>query len=134
MPYGPPHASLPKPRIRTYKEALELILYLTKQLRYREDEKPGLQSTAFSDQDRFDRLKDLDEQIEQLTKRRIDVLDELVKYPPDFQAYSPEIEKLSQIIEKKFEPKIELYRGSVFIMTKYPDKKNLDLDAQLHLI
>jgi hypothetical protein len=125
---------LPKPRIRTYKEALELILYLTKQLGYRENEKPGLQNSAISDLDRFDKINDLDEQIKQLTKQRTDVLEDLVKYPPDFQVYSPEIAKLLQIIERKFEPKLETYRGSVFVMTKYSDKKNPKLDGELETI
>ena len=97
---------LSKPRIRTHEEALELILQITKQLGYREDEKPGLQNAAISDQDRFDKINDLDEQIKQLTKR-IEVLADLVKYPPDFLGYSAEMQKLSQIIERQFEPKIK---------------------------
>ena len=66
-------------------------------------------------------------------KNRIDALSELVAFPPRFMAYAPLIEKHRQLVDKAFQPGATC-RGSVFIMTKYPDGADMQRDTELQAV
>src|SRR5262249_19097169 len=68
----------------------------------------------------------LDFQFEQYERERMDVLEDLVQFPPQHLQYREKLEQAN----KEMGP----YRMRVFIMTKYPDGADAKLDAQLQTV
>jgi hypothetical protein len=129
--------------MRNFKEALALITLQTSEMDRLEKTRPAIKkSEGLSDADKID---ELDSRLRELEQDRLKVLSDLVAYPPHLTKYAPMVKKLQQKIEMNNNPiaasgesaspfgrQIELMqRGSVFIMTKYADEKDLRLDTEL---
>jgi hypothetical protein len=133
----------PKTIVRDFGEALALILYESVQIADLERTRPKILRSSLSDQDKTDRVDKLDAQIKQKQEELIDILRKLVVYPPYFKQYQPLINMLAQTVEKTFEEGVKSKfeaqgrvkcKGSVFLMTKYPDGEDAQRDGELEAI
>lgn len=110
--------------MRSSEDALKLIVWLSSEiatLDKKRKEWPDLNAA-----DRAEKLRMLDFQFEQYERERMDVLEDLVQFPPQHLQYREKLEQAN----KEMGP----YRMRVFIMTKYPDGADAKLDAQLKTV
>jgi hypothetical protein len=119
--------------VRNYEEAIQLIVLQSKEIDKLERSRPGIIKSGLSARDKEDKIDSLDNQLELLEKQRIEVLRDLVAYPPHFLSYGPLIEKFRETINRITQPRMG-GTGSVFIMTKYPDGKDAQRDAELQKV
>jgi hypothetical protein len=70
----------------------------------------------------------LESQVKEVEKERIDVLHDLVVYPPHHLEYQLLLEQFNKMLNGA------PYERRVFIMTKYCDGANVQLDAQLQTV
>jgi hypothetical protein len=133
----------PKTVVREFDEALKLVLYLSKRIAELEKSRPAILKSELSERDKSDRIDELDTELKKKQDERVDVLRKLVDFPPYFKQYEPLIQKLSHRVEKAFEERIKnkfevggrlKCKGSVFVMTKYPDGENLQRDEELQTL
>jgi hypothetical protein len=113
--------------MRTYAEALNLIVANSKELDKLDRARKELLRRQLNAADRADKLFSLDWQFKGLEKGQMDVLQDLVQFPPHYLEYNALLEKFSEAIQVP-------YRLRVFIMTKYCDGADAKLDAQLQTV
>lgn len=111
--------------MRSYEDALKLLLAQSNEIgKLRRTRKDYLNSDLNA-ADKAEKVDKLDDQLQQLEMERIDVLHDLVMYPPHHLQYAPMIQQFTQATPRE---------RSVFIMTKYPDGANPALDAELQAV
>jgi hypothetical protein len=141
---------MPKTVVREFDEALKLVLYLSKRIAELEKSRPAILKSELSEQDKFYRVDEVDAELKTRQDERVDVLRQLVDFPPYFKQYEPLIKKLAQRVERTFEERVKnkfevggrLFevggrlrcKGSVFVMTKYPDGENPQRDEELQTL
>jgi hypothetical protein len=111
--------------VRSPEDALKLIVWLSSEIATLDKKrKEWLDLNAA---DRAERLHWLDVQFELYEKERMEVLQDLVQFPPQHLQYRELLEQFNKEI-------MAPYRLRVFIMTKYPDGADAKLDAQLQTV
>jgi hypothetical protein len=109
--------------MRSFDEALALLGLLAKDVaKLQRQQKEILSAANLNAGDRTDRADAIAREIEKQERERIGVLRELVTYPP---RYIPYAQPLKQFVTDAACEK------SVFVMTKYPDGKDLKKDTEL---
>jgi hypothetical protein len=119
--------------MRGYKDALNLIVFDADEIRKLERTRRGIVNSGLSESDKENRIDDLDRRLDELSKKCIRVLHDLVTYPPHFLQYAQLIADF-QRNKKNGEESKKARKGSVFIMTKYPDGNDTERDAALKTI
>jgi hypothetical protein len=110
--------------MRSYEDALNLIVALSSQMARLERSRRDWERSDLNPADRDEKVRRVDIEVEMLEKDRMDVLQDLVKFPPHHLQYAA-------LLEKFRETTTTPYRLRVFIMTKYCDGADAKLDAQL---
>jgi hypothetical protein len=110
--------------MRSYEDALNLIVALSSQMAKLEKSRKDWERSDLNPADRDEKVRRVDIEVEMLEKDRMDVLQDLVKFPPHHLQYAA-------LLEKFRETTTAPYRLRVFIMTKYCDGADAKLDAQL---
>jgi hypothetical protein len=100
--------------MRTYEDALKLVVELSSELAKVEKERWQCRRSALHDADKAVKLYRLDAQFSQCEKQRMDVLQDLVQFPPHYLQYAELLDRFSNTINVP-------YSRRVFIMTKYRD-------------
>jgi hypothetical protein len=107
--------------MRSFEDALKLVLVQSNEVgKLRRWRKEYLNSDL-NPADKAEKIDKLDAQLKQAESDRLEVLKYLVRYPPHFIGYAPAIQQ--------FDPE-----KSVFVMTKYPDGADSQLDRQLQQV
>ena len=119
--------------MRNWEQAVEAILFSTQEIEKIERSKKTITNSKLSDQDKTDRIDEKERELKRWFDQRIEVLEDLVRYPPSYLEYEPRMKKLQELIAKNNLLSISS-KGSVFIMTKYPDGKDGANDAELKLV
>jgi hypothetical protein len=114
--------------VRNYEQALNLILVLSRDMAKLDKTRKEYLRGGLGANDMSDKLDRLDKEFKQLGNDRMEVLRDLVLFPPHHFHYSALLDQFSQ--QLKDNP----YQRRVFIMTKYPDRNDANLDAQLEIV
>jgi hypothetical protein len=114
--------------VRNYEEALKLVLALSSEMVKLDKTRKEYLRSDLNAADKAEKLERLDNQFRQLGNERMDVLRNLVLFPPHHLQYSPLLDQFSQVLKGK------PYERRVFIMTKYCDGTDAKLDAQLQTV
>src|SRR5262249_10307887 len=112
--------------MRSYEDALKLIVALSSEMAKLEKTRKEWHRRDLSAADRTEKLYMLDVQFRGYEKERMDVLQDLVQFPPHHLQYRELLEQFNAITVP--------YRQRVFIITKYPDGADAKLDAQLQTV
>jgi hypothetical protein len=111
--------------VRSPEDALKLIVWLSSEMATLDKKrKEWLDLNAA---DRAEKLHMLDVEFRSYERERMDVLQDLVQFPPQHLQYRELLEQFNKEI-------MVPYRMRVFIMTKYPDGADAKLDAQLQTV
>ena len=111
--------------MRSPEDALKLIVWLSSEMATLDKKrKEWLDLNAA---DRAEKLHMLDVEFRSYERERMDVLQDLVQFPPQHLQYRELLEQFNKEI-------MVPYRMRVFIMTKYPDGADAKLDAQLQTV
>jgi hypothetical protein len=113
--------------VRSYEEALNLIVELSSDMVNVEKERNKRLRSDLHKADRAEKSQRLEGQFRLLEKERMDVLQDLVQFPPHHLQYAALLEQFNEAIKVS-------YRRRVFIMTKYRDYADAKLDAQLQTV
>ncbi len=89
--------------MRSYEEAVQLILFESGEIPRLKKARKAIETSGAAD--KVDKIDDLDGQIELHKRKRINVLTDLVAYPPRFMEYAPLIEKYRQSVDKSIQPR-----------------------------
>lgn len=111
--------------MRSFEDALKYVVLQSQDIAKRKRERKDYLNSDLNPADKAEKLDRIDAQIQQLEGDRIAVLRDLVIYPPDFLPYQP--------LLTDFWRQTPADR-SVFIMTKYPDGADPQLDQQLQTV
>lgn len=114
--------------MRNYEEALKLVLALSRDMVRLDKSRKEYLRSDLNAADKSEKLDGLDNQFKQLGNERMDVLRDLVLFPPHHMQYSLLLDQFSQKLKDK------PYQRRVFIMTKYRDGNDANLDAQLQTV
>lgn len=116
--------------MRSYEEALKLLLALSSEMVKLNRTRKEYLNSGLNAADKAEKVDKLDDQLAQVEKERINVLHDLVLFPPHHLQYAQLIEQFNQKLKGQGKP----YERRVFIMTKYCDGANVQLDAQLQTV
>src|SRR5262245_2294256 len=117
-----------KPVMRSYEDALKLVVDFSNEMAKLDEARKEALRSDLNAADRAMKVNRLEGQSELLEKNRMDVLRDLVQFPPVYlQDYGALLEQFSEAIRVP-------YRRRVFIMTKYCDGADAKLDAQLQTV
>jgi hypothetical protein len=111
--------------MRSYEDALELLAALSEDIADLEDKRERELRRNLQIADKLDRADRIGAEIVKKRREQIEVLENLVSFPPRHAQYA-------EVIEKFWESSPGL--KSVFIMTKYPDGKDVAKDGQLQRV
>jgi len=111
--------------MRSYEDALKYVVLQSQDIAKRRRERKDYLNSDLNAADKAEKLERIDEQIKQLESDRMAALCDLVTFPPDFLPYKPSL--------AAFWKQTPAAR-SVFIMTKYPDGADPQLDQQLQTV
>jgi len=114
--------------VRSYEDALKLLLGLSREIVKLNGTRKEYLNGGLNAADKADKVDKIDDQIVQVEKERIDVLNDLVRFPPHHLQYGQLLEQFDQMLKGK------PYERRVFIMTKYCDGADAQLDAQLQTV
>jgi hypothetical protein len=114
--------------MRSYEDALKLLLALSREMVKLNGTRKEYLNSGLNAADKAEKVDKLDDQLAQVEKERIDVLRALVLFPPHHLQYRQLLEQFNQMLKGK------PYERRVFIMTKYCDGANAQLDAQLQTV
>jgi hypothetical protein len=110
--------------VRSYEDALKLIVALSSEMAKLDKTRKDWHRRDLNAADRAEKLYMLDVQFRSYERERMDVLQDLVQFPPHHLQYAALLEQFN-------EAALVPYSRRVFIMTKYPDGADAKLDAQL---
>lgn len=116
--------------MRNYEDALKLLLALSSEMTKLNRTRKEYLNSGLNAADRAEKVDRLDHQLALVEKERIDVLHDLVLFPPHHLQYAQLLEQFDQTLKGQGKP----YERRVFIMTKYCDGANAQLDAQLQTV
>lgn len=111
--------------MRSFEDALKYVVLQSQDIAKRHRERKDYLNSDLNAADKAEKLDRIDAQIQQLEGDRLAALHDLVSYPPDFLPYKPAL--------ANFWGQTPAQR-SVFIMTKYPDGADAQLDQQLQAV
>lgn len=114
--------------VRSYEDALKLLLALSREMVKLNGTRREYLNSGLNAADKAEKVDKLDDQLAQVEKERIDVLHDLVLFPPHHLQYGQLLQQFNQMLKGK------PYERRVFIMTKYRDGANAQLDAQLQSV
>jgi hypothetical protein len=114
--------------VRGYEDALKLLLALSREMVKLNGTRKEYLNSGLNAADKAEKVDKVDDQLAQVEKERIDVLHDLVLFPPHHLQYGQLLEQFNQMLKDK------PYERRVFIMTKYCDGANAQLDAQLQTV
>ena len=114
--------------MRNYEDALKLVLALSREMLKLKGTRKEYLNSGLNAADKADKVDKVDDQLAQVEKERLDVLHDLVLLPPHHLQYGQLLEQFNQVLKGK------PYERRVFIMTKYSDGANAQLDAQLKTV
>jgi hypothetical protein len=114
--------------VRNYEDALKLVLALSREMLKLKGTRKEYLNSGLNAADKADKVDKVDDQLAQVEKERLDVLHDLVLLPPHHLQYGQLLEQFNQVLKGK------PYERRVFIMTKYSDGANAQLDAQLKTV
>src|SRR5262245_39367718 len=100
--------------MRSYEEALNLIGKLSKEMAKLDEDRMEWQRSGLHAADRAEQLSRLDALLRLREKERMNVLQDLVQFPPHHLQYAALLEHFNEAIGVGYDQR-------VFIMTKYPD-------------
>jgi len=110
--------------VRSYEDALKLIVALSSEMAKLDKTRKEWHRRDLNAADRAEKLYMIDAQLRLYEKERMDVLQDLVQFPPNHLQYRELLEQFNKVS----------YRRRVFIITKYPDGADAKLDAQLQTV
>lgn len=113
--------------MRSYEEVLKLVVANSSEMDKLDKARKEWLRRHLNAADRAEKLNRLDFQFRSLEKEQMNVLQDLVRFPPDYLEYNPKLEQLSKATNTS-------YSQRVFIMTKYPDGADAKLDEQLQTV
>ncbi|RPI43575.1 MAG: hypothetical protein EHM59_15065 [Betaproteobacteria bacterium] len=116
--------------MRSYEEALKLLLALSSEMTKLNRTRKEYLNSGLNAADKAEKVDRLDDQLAQVERERIDVLQDLVLFPPHHLQYAQLLEQFNQTLNGQGKP----YERRVFIMTKYCDGANAQLDSQLEAV
>lgn len=111
--------------MRSFEDALKYVVLQSQDIAKRNRERKDYLNSDLNAADKAEKLERIDAQIKQLEADRTAALRDLVAYPPDFLPYKPAL--------ANFWNQTPAHR-SVFIMTKYPDGADPQLDLELQTV
>jgi hypothetical protein len=114
--------------VRSCEDALKLLLALSNEIGKLKKTRKDYLNSGLNAADKQEKLDKLDAQLEQVSKERIHVLNDLVMFPPRHLQYQQFFEQFNQMLKGK------PYERRVFVMTKYGDGANAQLDAKLKAV
>jgi len=116
--------------MRSFEDALTLVLALSKEAAAREKSKRDYMRSPLAAADKAEKVLELDDQIRELQRRQHQVLRDLVLFPPQHLHLQAAFDQF----DKPLAAAGKTYDKRVFIMTKYPDGTDAALDAQLQTV
>lgn len=116
--------------MRSYEDALKLLLALSSEIVKLNRTRKEYLNSGLNAADKAEKVDKLDDQLAQVEKERIDVLHDLVLFPPHLLQYAQTLQQFNQKLKGEGKP----YERRVFIMTKYCDGADAQLDAQLKAV
>jgi hypothetical protein len=159
MIIAPMTVDLPRTVVRNFDEALNLIVFLIRNIDDLEKSRASITAAHISSMDRAERLAELESDLKNKQEKLVKILRELVRCPPYFKQYEDNVNKLARLVEKTFKERVNKQfavlnetalmnsptppapsrmplrcKGSGFIMTKYPDGENPNRDTELETI
>jgi len=112
--------------MRSFEEALNLLAYLSKDLaKLEKQQKEILGASNLNPGDKAERADRIADDITKKKTERIQVLRDLVLFPPHHLQYDPHLQEFCKDSPSS---------TSVFIMTKYPDKEDPVKDGELQRV
>jgi hypothetical protein len=111
--------------MRSFEDALKYVVLQSQDIAKRRRERKDYLNSDLNAADKAEKLERIDAQINQLESDRMEALRDLVAYPPDFLPYKQAL--------ASFWSQTPAHR-SVFIMTKYPDGADPQLDQELQAV
>jgi hypothetical protein len=116
--------------MRSYDEALELLLALSRDIAKFKRTRKEYEDSGLNPADKAEKIDKLDEQLLQTKRERQAVLHDLVVFPPHHGQYSQLIVQFDKALKAQGKP----YERRVFIMTKYRDGADAHRDAELQTV
>ena len=113
--------------MRSYEDALTLLLALSNEIAKLSRTRKEYLNTDLNTADKAEKVDRLDNQLAQVKKERLGVLEDLVLFPPHHLEYAQMLDQFNQTLRGQGMP----YERRVFIMTKYRDGVDAKLDTQL---